>query len=175
MQRATVLLNEIEASNLKTDDDDNNQLVVWSVTVPKKKSIISQSALGEKQVCLTLDTVGNSIQIAEWPSAGEANALVAEIAQAKVRLNTEENRDQETPRIHKKATSSRMSMATKDWETIFGSKNKKQHSRWPMKFIFEDVGMFIRGSDNRSLTFNLLYQKEVFKSILETILIINLS
>ena len=50
--------------------------------------------------------------------------------------------------------------AEKDWETIFGGKNKKQHSRWPMKFIFEDVGMFIRGSDGRSLIFNLLYQKE---------------
>ncbi len=161
MQRATVLLSEIEASNLKSEDDDSNQLVVWSVTVPKKKSIISQSALGGKQVCLTLDTVGNSIQIAEWPSAGEANALVAEISHAKVRLNSVESRDKESPRVHKTATSSRMSMATRDWDTIFGSKNKKQHSRWPMKFIFEDVGMFIRGSDNRSLTFNLLYQKEV--------------
>ena len=71
MQRATVLLSEIEANNLN-QEEDSNQLVVWSVTVPKKKSIISQSALGEKQVCLTLDTVGNNIQIAEWPSAGEA-------------------------------------------------------------------------------------------------------
>ena len=158
MQRATVLLSEIEASNLN-QEEDSNQLVVWSVTVPKKKSIISQSALGEKQVCLTLDTVGNNIQIAEWPSAGEASALVADLALAKDRRDSTSD-EKEHPQ-HRTATSSRMSMATKDWETIFGGKNKKQHSRWPMKFIFEDVGMFIRGSDGRSLIFNLLYQKEV--------------
>ena len=66
MQRATVLLSEIEANNLN-QEEDSNQLVVWSVTVPKKKSIISQSALGEKQglgAILPMDALGGAGLIA---------------------------------------------------------------------------------------------------------------
>ena len=155
MQRATRIFSEVDELNALEDD---NQLVIWSVTVPKKKSIITQSALGEKQVCLTLDTMANSIQIAEWPSDGEAAAKAKSLGLRRESLGSIDSGDVKDD-VH--FAKSRVSLASREWDSIFGKQKIKQHSRWPMKFVFEDVGMFIRGSDGRSLTFNLLYSKEV--------------
>ena len=145
MQRATRIFSEVEEMNALEDD---NQLVIWSVTVPKKKSIITQSALGEKQVCLTLDTMANSFQIAEWPSDGEAAARAKNLGLRRESVSIDSSDDKADVHFAK----SRVSLATSEWDSIFGTQKIKQHSRWPMKFVFEDVGMFIRGSDGRSLT-----------------------
>ena len=128
----------------------------------RRRSQSLQSALGEKQVCLTLDTMANSFQIAEWPSDGEAAARAKNLGLRRESVSIDSSDDKADVHFAK----SRVSLASREWDSIFGTQKIKQHSRWPMKFVFEDVGMFIRGSDGRSLTFSLLYSKEVTVTLL---------
>jgi hypothetical protein len=177
--------------NRDEEDGEATNVVLWSVTVPRVKSVsLAGVKSRDKQVCLMLDTVSREIQISEFPKNTESFSELAGAVESSARVSSYQRyrkisqekpttgpssiaaknsfslgrRKRNVTRTGNTRPPTRISVEKNEWDKMFKTTEKekeKRNSRWPLQFRFDQVSSFLRGGDCRTLTFCLVQEKDV--------------